>query len=163
MHILHILLLFKQGAVFMQVFLKKCLRAYIWHLFFSIVCGIWDNSLHKCGHVVASWQCADFVFSGLFTYWMTICLLLSPMHAITPDTEGPVLLGTTFKHTQIARFMGPTWDPPGADRTQVGPMLATLTLLYGYTNITRYRGAIAVGDSFQTALHICKNNAWQMV
>ena len=22
---------------------------------------------------------------------------------------------------QIARFMGPTWDPPGADRTQVGP------------------------------------------
>ena len=23
--------------------------------------------------------------------------------------------------TQIARFMGPTWDPPGANRTQVGP------------------------------------------
>ena len=25
-----------------------------------------------------------------------------------------------------ARFIGPTWDPPEADRTQVGPMLATL-------------------------------------
>ena len=24
----------------------------------------------------------------------------------------------------IPRFMGPTWDPPGANRTQVGPMLA---------------------------------------
>ena len=24
----------------------------------------------------------------------------------------------------IAMFMGPTWGPPGADRTQVGPMLA---------------------------------------
>ena len=24
------------------------------------------------------------------------------------------------KTTQIARFMGPTWDPPGAGRTQVG-------------------------------------------
>ena len=24
----------------------------------------------------------------------------------------------------IARFMGPTWGPSGADRTQVGPMLA---------------------------------------
>ena len=31
----------------------------------------------------------------------------------------------------IARFMGPTWGPPGADRTQVGPMLAPWTLLSG--------------------------------
>ena len=29
----------------------------------------------------------------------------------------------------IARFMGPTWGPSGADRTQVGPMLAPLTRL----------------------------------
>ena len=33
--------------------------------------------------------------------------------------------------TLIARFMGPTWGPPGADRTQVGPMLAPWTLLSG--------------------------------
>ena len=31
--------------------------------------------------------------------------------------------------TQIARLMGPTWDPSGADRTQVGPMLSPWTLL----------------------------------
>ena len=31
--------------------------------------------------------------------------------------------------TLIARFMGPTWGPSGADRTQVGPMLASWTLL----------------------------------
>ena len=30
-----------------------------------------------------------------------------------------------------ARFMGPTWGPSGADRTQVGPMLAPCTLLFG--------------------------------
>ena len=29
----------------------------------------------------------------------------------------------------IARFMGPTWGPSGADRTQVGHMLALWTLL----------------------------------
>ena len=29
----------------------------------------------------------------------------------------------------IARIMGPTWDPSGAERTQVGPMLAPWTLL----------------------------------
>ena len=32
---------------------------------------------------------------------------------------------------QIARFMGPTWGPPGDDRTQVGPMMAPWTLLSG--------------------------------
>ena len=31
----------------------------------------------------------------------------------------------------IARFMGPTWGPSGADRTQVGPMLAPWTSLSG--------------------------------
>ena len=31
----------------------------------------------------------------------------------------------------IARFMGPTWGPPGADRTQVGPVLAPWILLSG--------------------------------
>ena len=33
--------------------------------------------------------------------------------------------------TLIARFMGPAWVPSGADRTQVGPMLAPWTLLSG--------------------------------
>ena len=33
--------------------------------------------------------------------------------------------------TQISRFMGPTWGPSGADRTQVGPILAPWTLLSG--------------------------------
>ena len=31
----------------------------------------------------------------------------------------------------IARLMGPTWGPSGADRTHVGPMLASWTLLSG--------------------------------
>ena len=31
----------------------------------------------------------------------------------------------------IARFMGPTWGPPGANRTQMGSMLAPWTLLSG--------------------------------
>ena len=32
----------------------------------------------------------------------------------------------------ISRFMGPTWGPSGADKTQVGPMLAPWTLLSGW-------------------------------
>ena len=34
---------------------------------------------------------------------------------------------------QIAKFMGPTWGPPGSCRPQMGPMLAPLTLLSWYT------------------------------
>ena len=44
----------------------------------------------------------------------------------------------TTKSTLIARFMGPTWGPSGADRTQVGPMLVPWTLLSGkltYCNV----------------------------
>ena len=33
--------------------------------------------------------------------------------------------------TLTASFMGPTWGPPGADRNQVGPMLAPWALLSG--------------------------------
>ena len=36
-----------------------------------------------------------------------------------------------FRLTLIARLVGPTWGPSGADRTQVGPMLAPWTLLSG--------------------------------
>ena len=36
-----------------------------------------------------------------------------------------------LKASQIARFMGPTWDPPGSCRPQMGPMLVPWTLLSG--------------------------------
>ena len=32
--------------------------------------------------------------------------------------------------SQIAKFMGPTWGPPGTCRPQMGPMLAPRTLLW---------------------------------
>ena len=38
---------------------------------------------------------------------------------------------TFEKASLIARFMRPTWGPPGADRSQVGPMLAPWILLSG--------------------------------
>ena len=49
--------------------------------------------------------------------------------------------GECWGATLIARFMGPTWGPPGDDRTQVGPMLATWTLLSGYVHGT-YHGLL---------------------
>ena len=49
----------------------------------------------------------------------------------------------------IARFIGPTWGASGADRTQVGPMLAPWTLLPGtpYLNLTIEKCGVCCGDS----------------
>ena len=54
----------------------------------------------------------------------------NPPNVTTPQDEipFPVLHMNT---SLIARFIWPTWRPPGAARTQVGPMLATRTLLSG--------------------------------
>ena len=35
-------------------------------------------------------------------------------------------------YAQIAKFMGPTWGPPGSCRPQMGPMLAPRTLPLGW-------------------------------
>ena len=78
-------------------------------------------------------------FKRTFTIW---CWSL----IVTPD----ILPGNVIHHIIIAegenvarytwyhvpsfpdrRFMGPTWVPSGADRTQVGPMLAPWNLLSG--------------------------------
>ena len=52
-----------------------------------------------------------------------------------------------FNHPLIVRFVGPTWGPYGADRTQVGPMLAPWTLLSGYHKWT--------SDILPTYIYIC--------
>ena len=43
-------------------------------------------------------------------------------------TQSLMFFGIT---TQIAKFMGPAWGPPGSCRPQMGPMLAPWTLLSG--------------------------------
>ena len=61
----------------------------------------------------------------------------------------------------IARFMGPTWHPPGADRTQAGPMWASWKLLSGSSMRTgwNYEGQNTWGyksyHPFQSVLNIC--------
>ena len=51
-------------------------------------------------------------------------------HVASPQRSS---IGTlvSSKTSLITRLMGPTWGPSGADRTQVGPLLAPWTLLSG--------------------------------
>ena len=81
--------------------------------------------------------------------WSRLGLWLGPnlehwLSFVLKRTKFDLLLSHS-KISQIARFMGPTWDPPGADRTQVGPMLAPWTLLSGYaTKNVRLKSKIAM-------------------
>ena len=47
------------------------------------------------------------------------------------STSIALYVGWIHIKTQIAKFMGPTWDSPGSCWPQMGPMLAPLTLLSG--------------------------------
>ena len=52
-----------------------------------------------------------------------------------PAITGHDLSMPIRERSLIARFMGPTWGPHGADRAQVGLMLAPWTLLSGVVHI----------------------------
>ena len=59
----------------------------------------------------------------------------------------------------IAKFMGPTWVPSGADRTQVGPMLAPWTLLSGLVSFHTVN-SFEDGTIF-IYMHTLFNNGWR--
>ena len=53
-------------------------------------------------------------------------------HITSPSTSHNI---TSYHITsQITKFMGPTWGPPGSCRSQMGPMLAPRILLSGITS-----------------------------
>ena len=82
-----------------------------------------------------------------------------PEHTPNKRQKGAQEPGNSSLHTTccpspIARFMGPTWGPSGADRTQMGPMLASWTLLSGMVR-RKADGAIRVFKFFQNSHHSC--------
>ena len=74
-----------------------------------------------CVHIsLIKWSVVGYLCEALYDLW-------DGFIATTAYFLGPLL----NMNVMIARFMGPTWGPPGADRTQVGPTLASSTLLSG--------------------------------
>ena len=82
---------------------------------------------------------------GVYTGFATAYLRSSSQELRTRPT--PLFIGRSYnfinlkysseatrndKPTQKAKFMGPTWGPPGSYRPQIGPLLAPWTLLSGY-------------------------------
>ena len=88
------------------------------------VIGLVD-SLHK-GPIYTS---LDGFFVGIWK--PSVTFFMTSLHHRGHGAQW-LLIGYIVKFpTLIARFKGPTWGPSGADRTQMGPMLAPWTLLSG--------------------------------
>ena len=121
-----------------------CVENQVYRAILRKISGTFINTTYK------SVFCFDFCF--LFVFVLTshfiqiaLDLLVSYVrdkHSPASSVEGISLynhpVGQEFcgagcapDHPLIARFMGPKWGPSGADRTQVGPMLAPWTLLSG--------------------------------
>ena len=81
----------------------------IWH-----IAALWRHLASKILVRIGSWSFVAYFASSLYPESMLAYCRLRPT-------------GTTL----IARFMGSTWGLSGADRTQVGPILAPCTLLSG--------------------------------
>ena len=58
--------------------------------------------------------------------------------------------------SRIARFMGPTWDPPGPCRPQMGPMLAPWTLLSAV--LTRNSSSLVPHSTILTRYILLQSN-----
>ena len=56
------------------------------------------------------------------------CFQMSAVYYISIYSNTPVYY---YGASQITKFLGPTWGPPGSCRPQMGPMLAPWTLLLG--------------------------------
>ena len=82
-------------------------------------------------------SCPRFVIGTIC--WRWTFNYITPNNVMTArDTLGNWRLAVHvgIKTSLIERFMGPTWGSSGADRTQVGHMLAPWTLLSGIQDIS---------------------------
>ena len=84
-------------------------------------------------HVMMSQPCHDVTTMS----WCHNHVMMSqPCHDVTMTSKEVYTVFVEIWHRefitlQIARFMGPTWSPPGSCLPQLGPMLAPWTLLSG--------------------------------
>ena len=89
-------------------------------------------------------------------YWSALFTKMFSVHYLAGSLNPPSPLSGSLRRCPpnlvtalIARFMGPTWGPSGADRTQMGPMLAPWTLL----SERDYSGFRGVSRSSFTSLY----------
>ena len=96
---------------------------------------VWVATVPTKAHVVWRTVCCYFHVKNKHTEAVHHCLHrnseLANKKYKSKSWHFTLKYGFTSLPPQIARFMGPTWGPPGSCRPQMGPMLAPWTLLSG--------------------------------
>ena len=86
--------------------------------------------------------------------WLTVASLRKPQprHARVMASQTRLITGNEI--TQIGKFMGPTWDPSGSCRPQMGPTLAPGTLLSGLVSMAwRHQQLIVTSSAESNGTH----------
>ena len=87
----------------------------------------WEQCIGKC--IKSSFARNDF---DILSFQLLAIYLVEKYQWSKQYPHMEIEYGIFLKYTpQTAKFMGPTWGPPGSCRPQMGPMLAPLNLLFG--------------------------------
>ena len=108
------------------VFSGRCAASWISLLYDIAWARCLRDSLHVCG---SAWGYCFHVLPVHVSHALWGCFMGSrAIISLSGCRQGD--LGR-YGWSQIAKLMGPTWDPLGSCRPQMGPMLAPWTLLSG--------------------------------
>ena len=107
------------------------------HMWMSQIVMVTNSALRQDAHYFAKeiWKCViltAIVRISLGVPWM-LCVQVTLLPHWLGKWLGKEYMTSFYLNwsTLIARLIGPTWGPSGTDRTQVGPMLGTWTMLSG--------------------------------
>ena len=103
------------------------------------------DKFSNCIHYAKHWILSEFIFNinlcmqiTLHDYDVTKNLNRNNME-LQGTNRSLSIFHDKNENTLIARLIGSTWGPSGADRTQVGPMLASWSLLSGLSWRQKWR------------------------
>ena len=99
-----------------------------------ILCYLDMHHIHEWYHILYKIylsRCLNYCFFWSLPVWFSIICVSVKKHLVIHIIWWIVKSENMGILTLIARFMGPTWGPSGADKTHVGPLLASWTLLSG--------------------------------
>ena len=114
---------------------------------------LWSYHASKGFSILRCWQ------SGYSHYEVNLVVrqphLYNPGNSHNKDAMIMRLFHLYNGNPQIAKFMGPTWGPPGSCRPQMGPMLASWALLLrslykGISRLIFFRPLDILAEIFKT-------------
>ena len=135
------------------MFIEYCEYGVLTILFIIYLAFLFVNSFKTISFICMRQE----IFMGSMRRYYTLPVCITARAHTFAFEFDPVM---NFMATLIARFMRPTWGPSGADRTQVGPMLAPWTLLSGHFN--NKLAEVSTGEkTYDTTVYkVWKHVAW---